>query len=822
MKNFKTVLLIICCSPFIGIAQIQHKSLLPSLSDNYLGNLLNTDINLVTTQPINLEALKLYADSAGKENGKAYYGKGIPFNVNVKDMAIHELLYDGTHLYRLRVGIPSAIGLQLHFDQYHLPEGARLFIYDSKYNNGIGAFTSENNNPENKLATSIVNADTVIIEYTEPAEAASGTLHLEEVVACFEDVLKDFNSPNKGVTPEDMGQGPYSYGSAPCEVNSTCDANAWATERASVALILYKDGNFGAHNPAHSDDLYGKCSGALLNNTAKDEKPYLLTADHCADDPVNTSPSLPYQYWKWVFMFHHEGFACGDSGRYAAINNTISGCTKLSSGATQYSSDFLLLRLSSSIPSYYNVCYSGWDRTEFTPMAPVTSLHHPWGDVMKMSISNNAPITDPYRSRYWQVQGWNTGTTESGSSGGPLFDINHRIVGQLYSTVNDANGNPPSACDPTKQDLYGKFSASWKYGRLDRWLDSISLGNMTLETSCPYGSSPGGGGSHGGYDPDNVSYCMNSGVIINHQSEGIVSACTDGVLKTNYLIPASVYDNAQDMTGLKYVYTVKFAPCNDNLNVVDPNITFSHNYEVPNSGLGAKSPFTASLKQSASDAGLTLVPGTIYQVKYSANYQDQFDVHDCGAGLQESAPRYFYVIAGNKTFKNAQLFSGSYNAAYNLGFQNVTQSVGKTTVARTSGMVTLENTLIEGNFSTEIVSSFCPNTPHRIAKPTVTIIPLPSNVYGNPSKKENILLNTDSFIQVSPNPSNGVFNIQTRNGNFMSIEVQDVYGRTVCVKKTIDSETKTQIDVSNYSSGIYILIVQNTMGKTGTYKLIKQ
>jgi lysyl endopeptidase len=65
---------------------------------------------------------------------------------------------------------------------------------------------------------------------------------------------------------------------------------------------------------------------------------------------------------------------------------------------------------------------------------------------------------NPIGDLQWIVN-WNSGITEGGSSGSPLFDQNHRVVGQL--------GGGPSSCTATaacRQDAYGRFDNSWTGG----------------------------------------------------------------------------------------------------------------------------------------------------------------------------------------------------------------------------------------------------------------------------------------------------------------------------------------------------------------------
>ncbi|MEE9189539.1 MAG: Ser-Thr-rich GPI-anchored membrane family protein, partial [Candidatus Neomarinimicrobiota bacterium] len=82
------------------------------------------------------------------------------------------------------------------------------------------------------------------------------------------------------------------------------------------------------------------------------------------------------------------------------------------------------------------------------------------------------------------------GITEGGSSGSPLFNQNHLIVGQLH-------GGAPidDPCDGTKESKYGRFDKSWEGGgdsfsRLNEYLDPNYSGVTTLIGLDPYANNP--------------------------------------------------------------------------------------------------------------------------------------------------------------------------------------------------------------------------------------------------------------------------------------------------------------------------------------------
>ena len=102
---------------------------------------------------------------------------------------------------------------------------------------------------------------------------------------------------------------------------------------------------------------------------------------------------------------------------------------------------------------------------------------------MKISRANNPVIVGSFSgttNQHWRAT-WNQGVTEGGSSGSPLFDQNHRIVGQLHGG--------PSVCGGSQLwDFYGRFDLSWTGGgtnatRLSNWLDPTNTGAMTTNTT---------------------------------------------------------------------------------------------------------------------------------------------------------------------------------------------------------------------------------------------------------------------------------------------------------------------------------------------------
>ena len=73
-------------------------------------------------------------------------------------------------------------------------------------------------------------------------------------------------------------------------------------------------------------------------------------------------------------------------------------------------------------------------------------------------------------------------------------------------------------------------------------------------------------------------------------------------------------------------------------------------------------------------------------------------------------------------------------------------------------------------------------------------------------------------LKVYPNPSNSIFNIDIDVN--ATVKVIDVLGKQIMSKSILSGNTK--IDLSNYTSGIYLMKITNEFNQTKTIKIIKE
>jgi V8-like Glu-specific endopeptidase len=399
-----------------------------------------SDVPVVTMPPVNTKALIQEDEEARMvkdDTPKPFrFGYAIDVDIDIKKAGVLKRLLDGSKLWMLKIQSENAYSINLIFNRFRLSEGSKFFIYNEDKTMVLGAFTPEvSNNSHNEFATDLVQGNTIVLEYYEPESANDGVINISKVIHGY------VNSFSKAFGDE----------LANCHIDVNCPlGDEWENEKRAVSLIL-------------TDDNTGFCTGCLVNNTQGDLTPYYLTANHCLKGNTNT----------WIFKFRYWKSGCG-SGFVDGFS--VSGATLR---ANYTPTDFALLELNSSIPDNYKVYYAGWDRTEEFAQN-VTGIHHPVGDVMKISYSERIGETSsPFGSLdLWDIM-FDQGTVQTGSSGSPLFNQNHKIIGQLRSNPRCSNGSECFCNYPI--GVYGKFGWSWEGGgtsstRLKDWLDPLIQG----------------------------------------------------------------------------------------------------------------------------------------------------------------------------------------------------------------------------------------------------------------------------------------------------------------------------------------------------------
>jgi hypothetical protein len=411
---------------------------------------LNDSVLIVKMPKVNADSL-VAVDAMEKDVNRPFrFGYAMNVDMGLRNSGTWDTLTDGSKIWRLKIHSKDAYSINLIFDEFWLPQGAYFFVYNEEKSMVLGAFTAEvSNNEYNKFATDLVKGSTLVLEYYEPAFINGGIINIGKVIHAY------VNTFSNGVGT-----------SGNCNIDVNCaQGNNWCVEKRATSLILV-------------DDNTSWCSGCLVNNVKQDLTPYYLTANHCLRGDENT----------WIYRFKYWRPNCSGSDPYSWVS--IVGSTLK---AKWDDTDFALLELSAQPPSGFGVLYAGWDRTSYSPLSGV-GIHHPRGDVMKISTYTAAPqaylarkcCTCLYYMSTWRLQ-FSQGVTEPGSSGSPLFNQNNRIVGQLFGTTCE---NRISCNNQSGDAIYGRFDVSWTGGgtsstRLSNWLDPDNTGVATIGATSP-------------------------------------------------------------------------------------------------------------------------------------------------------------------------------------------------------------------------------------------------------------------------------------------------------------------------------------------------
>jgi hypothetical protein len=240
-----------------------------------------------------------------------------------------------------------------------------------------------------------------------------------------------------------------------CEVNVACYSTSWGSTANAVAKILFT-----------VDGSTYLCTGTLLTDTDPSTyRPYFLTANHC----VSTSSAASTVNSWWFYQS-----TC--SGTKGSARQLYRGATLL---ATSASNDFTFLVLNDPTPA--GATLAGWTTVDPVGGASAAGIHHPVGDVKKISfgtvdgISSLGYLGSILGSGPFHRTSWTQGVTEPGSSGSALFNAAQQVVGQLY-------GGYSSCFDPAAPDYYGRFSLT--YPLIRQWLAAPAV-SLTSSVAFP-------------------------------------------------------------------------------------------------------------------------------------------------------------------------------------------------------------------------------------------------------------------------------------------------------------------------------------------------
>ena len=641
---------------------------------------------------------------------------------------------NGENVWRLSLTGDEATAMSIRFSEFGLQKGQSLFIWSPETGDYIGKFDHRSVKDWGGLATGILTGSEIIIELHQATQfGTTAPIKIDQVVYGYRSLLHHSEE-----VANEM-RGPFGNSGA-CNINVNCPEGApWATEKRSVALIV--EGGWAA------------CTGALINNTMNDGTPYFLTANHCLGNPGT-----------WVYYFNHESATC--SGSTGPTNQSISGGTLLVSDGA---SDFALVELSATPPAAFNVQYAGFDASGVTPSS-ATGIHHPSGDVMKICFEEDSPyFANAAGAAVWMIDQWEAGVTEPGSSGAPLFDNNHRIIGQLYGGSAACNGSVNNG----QLDYYGRLNVSWGLGASE-YLDPTGAGITTWD----------------GYPDGAISYDNDAGVTIIGVPDGVL--CGSAQIEIDVVLTNTGLNN---LTSASITYYINGAS--------GQQINWNGNLSQYETDIISLPPFTAVDGENTLDVAVTSPNG----------------VNDDNT-LNDAAEVEFSTFAGETFDFQLALTLDEYGSEISWEIKRlgtVVYAGGPYEDVDGGELVLVDLCLEAGCYIFNITDSYGDGLCCEYGEGSWQILDGDGDVISSSNgefedsetdqfctDEASIDYITSSIKSIYPNPASTILSIELQQTEGV-IVVTDPSGRIINTQKIGATQSRTTMDVSSWAEGMYLV-----------------
>jgi lysyl endopeptidase len=316
-----------------------------------------------------------------------------------------------------------------------------------------------------------------------------------------------------------------------CNVDIACSAlgsqPAFREAVASVAQMVFTDGGFT-----------GLCTGTLLNDSDNSTQvPWFYSANHCFDEsaaPFKTPTQMQAVANTLSTLWFFEAQSCRGTTPVSSWTQQAGGATYLYSSPT---TDVLFVRLNNAPPA--GAFFSGWDANPLSAGSPVISIHHPRGDLKKVTQGSmlrfGIPGVAGGNASYIETQ-WTNGTTEQGSSGAGVWSASagaYAFRGGLY-------GGTALCSNPTGTDYFSRLDLA--YPSLAQYLSPTSATPIADFTDLWWNPAESGWGLSLVQHASRVMF----GVWYTYGLDG---------KRTWFVLPSGTWTNSRTYTGLVYATT---------------------------------------------------------------------------------------------------------------------------------------------------------------------------------------------------------------------------------------------------------------------------
>jgi len=335
--------------------------------------------------------------------------------------------------------------------------------------------------------TPITDGETQTIEFFSPRSVGAQPIRLTAASHVFTSAASNFTKRT-----QDIGD------AGACNVDVRCSSlqgsQAFMNARNAVAQMVFND----------ASSVY-ICTGTLLNDTvAATQIPWFFGANHCFDNdrlPLKNASQMQAVANTLNTLWFFEAQTC----RSTAVPPYV----QLTGGAqfiyNHPLADVLFLRLNNDAPS--GAFFSAWSANATTTGSSVITIHHPEGDLKKVSegsvIGTSHPDLDAGSTNvpFTEVR-YSSGTTEGGSSGAGLFTFD----GSQYLLRGGLWGGSALCTNPTGSDNFSRLDQV--YSALQPYLNPTTTGPAYDFTDLWWNPNESGWGLNIIQHPNNIIFAI--------------------------------------------------------------------------------------------------------------------------------------------------------------------------------------------------------------------------------------------------------------------------------------------------------------------------
>lgn len=364
------------------------------------------------------------------------FASAIPVTFSESNSGKWTNLHNGDRIWMLGLESSGAFSLGVSFSNFHIPEGAKLFVYTENHQDYIGPLTHRDNRINQAMSLPPIAGSKIIIEYYEPyAFRGDGEFIISSIAHGYRS-LKDQNIEQAFPCIHDLEISPAN--------NDLLDASS------SVLMMIVDNGQRIA-------------TASLINNTSNDGTPYVVTAQ-------SALMGLPAG---WVFLFDVAGTGCYNSNSIC-WSRAICGAQIIE---TDFEHGVSLLKLRGNPEKNWTAYFSGWNINELgEDQQFLTCIQNAFG--LPQTIAEYVGTVEEIEWKnktVFQLSDWSNGQTFKGAIGSPVFDADMNLIGIYIG----GDGN----CNEAGQEYFASIKSSWN--NFEEFLNPLSLADDRFDGIYP-------------------------------------------------------------------------------------------------------------------------------------------------------------------------------------------------------------------------------------------------------------------------------------------------------------------------------------------------